>query len=132
MTNDLHLDLRVVEQRTCKIASEQLGIPLNKVLPTSRLIEDLHCDSLELVELIMELEDEFQVTIPNEHPIQLASQSLPAVLFDCVTLPKSFTYNKVLESRNAKNGRRNHLQLRKFLQMNVRRSHLVNLAVVGN
>jgi len=66
MTNDLHLDLRVVEQRTCKIASEQLGIPLNKVLPTSRLIEDLHCDSLELVELIMELEDEFQVTIPNE------------------------------------------------------------------
>ena len=91
MTNDLHLDLRVVEQRTCKIASEQLGIPLNKVLPTSRLIEDLHCDSLELVELIM-----------------------------------------VLESRNAKNGRRNHLQLRKFLQMNVRRSHLVNLAVVGN
>ena len=66
MTNDLHLDLRVVEQRTCEITSEQLGIPLNKVLPSSRLIEDLHCDSLDLVELIMELEDEFQVTIPNE------------------------------------------------------------------
>ena len=66
MTNDLHLDLRVVEQRTCEITSEQLGIPLNKVLPSSRLIEDLHCDSLELVELIMELEDEFHVTIPNE------------------------------------------------------------------
>ena len=66
MTNDLHLDLRFVEQRTCEITSEQLGIPLNKVLPSSRLIEDLRCDSLELVELIMELEDEFQITIPNE------------------------------------------------------------------
>ena len=66
MTNDLQLDLRDVEKRACEITSKQLGIPLNEVLPSSRLIEDLHCDSLDLVELIMQMEDEFQVTIPNE------------------------------------------------------------------
>ena len=66
MTNDIRLELGVVEQRVCDVASEQLGIPRNEVRPTSRLIEDLQCDSLDLVELIMELEDEFLVTIPND------------------------------------------------------------------
>lgn len=66
MTDDSRLDLSVVEQRVCDVASEQLGIRREAVLPASRLIEDLRCDSLDLVELIMELEDEFLVTIPNE------------------------------------------------------------------
>ena len=66
MSDDIRLDLSVVEQRVCDITSDQLGIPRNEVRPTSRLIEDLHCDSLDMVELIMELEDEFLVTIPND------------------------------------------------------------------
>jgi acyl carrier protein len=64
--NEVRLDLRVIEQRVCDITSEQLGIPRQKVEPSSRLIEDLYCDSLDLVELIMDLEDEFRVTIPND------------------------------------------------------------------
>ena len=66
MGNEVRLDLRVIEQRVCDITSEQMSIPRHKVEPSSRLIEDLYCDSLDLVELIMELEDEFLVTIPNE------------------------------------------------------------------
>ncbi|MCB9924933.1 MAG: SUMF1/EgtB/PvdO family nonheme iron enzyme [Planctomycetaceae bacterium] len=66
MANDIRLELSVVEQRVCDVVSEQLGIPRDEVLPSSRLIEDLRCDSLDLVELIMELEDEFHVTIPNK------------------------------------------------------------------
>ena len=65
MTNVSRLDLSVVEQHVCDIASEQLCIPRDEVLPSSRLIEDLRCDSLDLVELIMSLEDEFLVTLPN-------------------------------------------------------------------
>lgn len=65
MLNDARLDLSSVEQRVCDIASKQLGIPRGEVLLSSRLIEDLRCDSLDLMELFMELEDEFLVTIPN-------------------------------------------------------------------
>jgi sulfatase modifying factor 1 len=67
MSHDIRLNLDVVEQRVCDVASKQLGIPRNETRPTSRFIEDLHCDSLDAIELIMELEDEFDVTIPNDH-----------------------------------------------------------------
>ena len=66
MTNISRLELSVVVQRVCEIASKQLCIPRDEVRPSSRLIEDLRCDSLDLVELIMEVEDEFLVTLPDE------------------------------------------------------------------
>ena len=59
------LDLDPLTQRLCVITAEQLGFPLAKVKPESRLIEDLNCDSLALLELIMETEDEFGLTIPE-------------------------------------------------------------------
>ncbi len=55
-----------IEARVCDIAAEQLQIPRKEVHPASRLIDDLHCDSLELLELIMELEDRFDVTVNFE------------------------------------------------------------------
>src|SRR5690606_28824766 len=57
-----------VEQRVCDLASTQLGIPREKVSPGDRLIEDLHCDSLELVELFMAIEDHFGVVMPDRTP----------------------------------------------------------------
>jgi len=54
-----------LEQRLCVITAKQLGYDINDVKPESRLIEDLHCDSLDAVELIMETEDEFGITIPD-------------------------------------------------------------------
>ena len=66
MPNDIRLELGVIEQRVCDVVSRQLDIPRDEVQSTSRLIEDLQCDSLDLVGLILELEDEFLVTIPDD------------------------------------------------------------------
>src|SRR5262245_23718242 len=63
-----HVQLPEVEELVCDLASNLLCVPRNEVLPSSRLIEDLHCDSLDLIELIMSLEEAFSVTIPNEPP----------------------------------------------------------------
>ncbi|MCC9600789.1 SUMF1/EgtB/PvdO family nonheme iron enzyme [Stieleria sp. JC731] len=59
------LDLATIEQQLCVVTSQQLGIKLCKVKPDSRIIEDLNCDSLDAIELIMEVEEAFSVTIPD-------------------------------------------------------------------
>ena len=62
------LRLDEVEQRLCDIASEQLGIKRERISPSDRIVEDLNCDSLDLVELFMEVEEEFDITLPNDAP----------------------------------------------------------------
>ena len=59
------LDLDHVEQKMCEIVVDQLGVDADEAKPESRLIEDLNCDSLDLIEMIMEIEDEFDITIPD-------------------------------------------------------------------
>ncbi len=66
MTTSTFLRLEEIERRVCDLTAVQLGLPRTKVAPSSRLVEDLHCDSLDLVELLMELEEAFSVTLPNE------------------------------------------------------------------
>lgn len=68
MQSAVRPNLAEIERRVCDIASDNLSIPRHEVLPSSRLIEDLHCDSLDLIELIMSLEDSFSVTISNDPP----------------------------------------------------------------
>ena len=48
------------------IIVEQLGVAADEVAETSTFQEDLNADSLDLVELIMEMEDRFKVKIPDE------------------------------------------------------------------
>jgi acyl carrier protein len=55
MAGEERLRLDAVERRVCDIASEQLAIPREWISPRDRIIEDLHCDSLDLVELLMEV-----------------------------------------------------------------------------
>ncbi len=55
-----------IEHRLFNIVVEQQGLPLARLRPESRLIEDLHIDSLDLVELIMAIEEEFAVSIPDD------------------------------------------------------------------
>ena len=48
------------------IVCEQLNVPMEKVIATARFQEDLEADSLDVVELIMALEEEFEISIPDE------------------------------------------------------------------
>jgi acyl carrier protein len=52
--------------RVKKIIVEQLGVEDEEVVPTASFVEDLNADSLDLVELIMSLEEEFGMEISDE------------------------------------------------------------------
>ena len=54
-----------MEERLKKLISDQLGVDESRVVPTASFTEDLEADSLDLVELIMSLEEEFNVEIPD-------------------------------------------------------------------
>ena len=53
-------------ERLKKIIVEQLGVDEEEVTPTASFVEDLNADSLDLVELIMSLEEEFGIEISDE------------------------------------------------------------------
>jgi acyl carrier protein len=55
-----------VEQRVKKIVAEQLGVNEAEVKNESSFVDDLGADSLDTVELVMALEEEFETEIPDE------------------------------------------------------------------
>ncbi|MFT5170111.1 MAG: acyl carrier protein [Candidatus Omnitrophota bacterium] len=55
-----------VEEKIKSIIAEQLGVKIEEVTPEASFIDDLGADSLDTVELIMALEEEFNVEIPDE------------------------------------------------------------------
>ncbi len=55
-----------LEPRLKKMISEQLGVDEAQVVPSASFADDLQADSLDLVELIMSIEEEFGVEIPDE------------------------------------------------------------------
>lgn len=55
-----------IDERVKKIIAEQLGIEEVKVVPEASFIEDLGADSLDTVELVMALEEQFDTEIPDE------------------------------------------------------------------
>ncbi len=55
-----------IEQRVKKIVAEQLGVPETDVKNESSFVNDLGADSLDTVELVMALEEEFECEIPDE------------------------------------------------------------------
>lgn len=54
-----------------KMLAEQLNISVDKVTAESKVIEDLGADSLDVVEMLMLLEDEFDVTVSDEESVNL-------------------------------------------------------------
>ncbi len=68
MASEARLRLDEVERKVCDIASEQLGIRRDRISPGDRIVEDLNCDSLDLVELLLEVEEAFGVTLPDQAP----------------------------------------------------------------
>ena len=55
-----------VQERLTKIIVDQLGVDESEVVPGASFIDDLNADSLDLVELIMSLEEEFKLQISDE------------------------------------------------------------------
>lgn len=58
--------MATVAERVKTIIVDKLGVDENEVSPESNFIQDLGADSLDTVELIMEFEKEFEVSIPDE------------------------------------------------------------------
>jgi acyl carrier protein len=62
-----------LEQRVAKIIAEQLGVEESEVVPEASFVDDLGADSLDTVELVMALEEEFGVEIPDEDAEKITS-----------------------------------------------------------
>jgi len=61
-----------IEERVKKIVIEQLGVDGAEVTPDASFVEDLGADSLDTVELIMVLEEEFGIEIPDDDAEKIA------------------------------------------------------------
>ena len=58
--------MATVDERVKKIIAEQLGVEEDEVTPEASFVEDLGADSLDTVELVMALEEEFSIEITDE------------------------------------------------------------------
>ena len=65
-----------IEERVKKIVGEQLGVNEDEVKPTASVEEDLGADSLDTVELVMALEEEFETEIPDEEAEKITTVQL--------------------------------------------------------
>ncbi|HBE96800.1 MAG TPA: acyl carrier protein [Verrucomicrobiales bacterium] len=62
-----------IAEKVTEIIVEQLGVSADQVKPESNLIEDLGADSLDAVELVMAVEEEFGIEVPDEEAEKLRS-----------------------------------------------------------
>jgi len=62
-----------IEDRVKKIVVEQLGVEDSQVTPDASFVDDLGADSLDTVELVMALEEEFDCEIPDEEAEKIAT-----------------------------------------------------------
>ena len=60
------VDAQAIESKVIEIISEQMGVEKSEIRRETSFINDLNADSLDTVELVMEFEDEFDVSIPDE------------------------------------------------------------------
>lgn len=67
-----------VAERVIDIVAEQLGVEKDKIAPETSFVNDLGADSLDTVELVMELEEEFDINIPDDaaEKIQTVGQAI--------------------------------------------------------
>jgi len=67
-----------IEERVMNIVAEQMGVDKAQITPETSFVNDLGADSLDTVELVMELEDEFDLSIPDEdaEKIQTVGQAM--------------------------------------------------------
>ena len=57
---------KTIQSRVIEVIADQLGIEPEEVLPESKIIEDLGADSLDMIEIVMAIEEEFDCEIADE------------------------------------------------------------------
>ena len=67
-----------IEERVIEIVSDQMGVDKSEITRETSFVNDLNADSLDTVELVMEFEDEFEMSIPDEEAekIQTVGQAI--------------------------------------------------------
>lgn len=71
-------DVAEIESKVKKIVAEQMGVSADEIKRETSFVNDLNADSLDTVELVMEFEDEFEMSIPDEEAekIQTVGQAI--------------------------------------------------------
>lgn len=71
-----------IEAKVISIVSEQMGVDKSEIASDTSFVNDLNADSLDTVELVMELEDEFEMSIPDEEAekIQTIRQAVDFII----------------------------------------------------
>ncbi len=72
------MDPTEIEQKVIDIVAEQMGVDKGEINRDTHFINDLNADSLDTVELVLEFEDEFEASIPDEdaEKIQTVGQAI--------------------------------------------------------
>jgi len=67
-----------IEEKVIEIVSEQMGVDKSEITRETSFVNDLNADSLDTVELVMEFEDQFELSIPDEEAekIQTVGQAI--------------------------------------------------------
>lgn len=72
------MDVAEIETKVVSIVSEQMGVDKGEINRDTNFVNDLNADSLDTVELVMEFEDEFETSIPDDQAekIQTVGQAI--------------------------------------------------------
>ena len=60
------VDVKAIEEKVIEIIGDQIGMDKSEIIRETSFVKDLNADSLDVVEIIMKLEDEFEMSIPDE------------------------------------------------------------------
>ena len=81
------VDTQAIEAKIIDIISEQMGTDKSEITKETSFINDLNADSLDTVELVMEFEDEFDLSIPDEEAEKI--QTVGAAIDYIVNIARS-------------------------------------------
>lgn len=72
------MDEKEIQEKVISIVAEQMGVDKGEINRDTNFVNDLNADSLDTVELVMEFEDEFETSIPDEdaEKIQTVGQAI--------------------------------------------------------
>ena len=91
--------MATVTERVMDIVATQLGVSKEQITPETNFVNDLGADSLDQVELVMELEEEFDINIPDDaaEKIQTVARRL-AQRWACIVVDANCTSSNVTQS----------------------------------